>query len=145
MLVTNLDSQQVDDVAKWFAAVKPWYLPIPGDAGRRPWAILPARSARRPATPAPAHGRHGNGPSGPGLIVQIYGRHYHNADDEVGREQYVRNTLIKALASEKMHAMGVSYPVLIDPEAIGQEEIVIPGPKRRDNDARCGGGQPPAA
>ena len=25
LLVTNLDSQQVDDVGNWFAAVKPWY------------------------------------------------------------------------------------------------------------------------
>ncbi len=33
LLVTNLDSQQVDDVGKWFAAVKPWYLPVRRLAG----------------------------------------------------------------------------------------------------------------
>ena len=70
LLVTNLDSQQVDDVGKWFAAVKPWYYPIdgapgapalddassaatPGGAGRpaapgRPVVSLHPPAARRP-------------------------------------------------------------------------------------------------
>ena len=46
LLVTNLDSQQVDDVGKWFAAVnqKGWYSPIPGTPGAPPLG-----DARRPA------------------------------------------------------------------------------------------------
>ena len=35
LLVTNIDSQQVDDVGKWFAAMKAsnWYSPISGTPG----------------------------------------------------------------------------------------------------------------
>ncbi len=38
LLVTNIDSQQVDDVGKWFAAVKQnlWYSPVPGSPGAPP-------------------------------------------------------------------------------------------------------------
>ncbi len=148
MLVTNLDSQQVEDVGKWFAAVKTWYLPVPDSAGAPP--LGDASSAAAPGAaapgggPAPAGG--GEGPAGPGLIVQISGKHYHNADDEPDAAHYVRQTLIKALASEKMHAMGVSYPVLINPEAIGLEPIVIPSPKRRGSgpgDNKPAGGMGP--
>ncbi len=66
LLVTNIDSQQVDDVGKWFSAVnqKHWYLAIPGAPGRRRWETqqraqrLRARQ-RRAATPrrAAAHRR----------------------------------------------------------------------------------------
>jgi hypothetical protein len=45
---------------------------------------------------------------------------------------------MKNLAEEKMHEMGVSYPVLINPEAIGPEDIVIPVPKRHGDVAGAG-------
>ena len=61
--------------------------------------------------------------------MQIYGRHYHNANDEEEGAQYVRKTLMKELASQRMLDMGVSYPVLISPQSIQAEEIVIPSPK----------------
>ncbi len=37
LLITNVDSQQVDDVSKWFAVMKEkeWYSPIPGQPGIR--------------------------------------------------------------------------------------------------------------
>ena len=41
---------------------------------------------------------------------------------------------MKELASERMHDLGVSYPVLINPEKIVPEEIIIPSPKRRASD-----------
>ena len=66
--------------------------------------------------------------------MQIYGRHYHNADDEDDGIQYVRKTLMKNLASQKMFDMGVSYPVLIKPGPILPAEIPIPSPKRRGDD-----------
>jgi hypothetical protein len=70
------------------------------------------------------------------LIVQIYGRHYHNAEGaKLDGAQYVIETLISKLASQKMHDLGVSYPVLVKPGRIEREEILIPSPKRRPNDA----------
>jgi type IV pilus assembly protein PilM len=148
MLVTNLDSQQMEDVGKWFAAVKGWYLPVPGSPGAPPVgdSSPDAAPGGAPVPGGEAAAGGGAGPSGPGLIVQIYGKHYHNADDEPDGSTYVRQTLIKELASERMHAMGVSYPVLIMPEPISPEEVVIPSPKRRDGDdsrpgaPRMGGG-----
>ncbi len=135
LLVTNLDSQQVEDVGKWFAAVKPWYRPVPGSPGAPPLgdASTAAAPGGGPATGGDAAAPSGEGPTGPGMIVQIYGRHFHNADDEPDGGEYVYLTLTKNLASEKMRAMGVSYPVLIKPEPIGPEEIDIPGPKHKDN------------
>ncbi len=56
LLVTNIDSQQVDDVGKWFSAVnqKHWYQPIADAPGRRRWETQHRRSAaarrRRAAT-----------------------------------------------------------------------------------------------
>ena len=47
LIVTNIDSQQVDDVAKWFAIMKDkgWYRPIPGQPG------APIRRARPRQSP----------------------------------------------------------------------------------------------
>jgi len=130
MLITNIDSQQVDDVGKWFAATKQWYHAVPGAPG------APALGDAPGGTPAPAGNAAppANGPTGPGLIVQVYGRHYHNAEGaKLDGAQYVIQTLITNLASAKMHDLGVSYPVLVRPEKIVAEEIVIPSPKRRPN------------
>jgi type IV pilus assembly protein PilM len=131
LLVTNIDSQQIDDVGKWFAAVKNQYTKIDGVPDAPPASNPPST----PAAGGDAAAATGNGPSGPGWIVQIYGRHYHNADNEDEGVPYVQKTLLKALSSEKMREMGVSYPVLINPEAIVQEEIPIPNPKRQESDA----------
>jgi hypothetical protein len=75
--------------------------------------------------------------------VQIYGRHYHNAPNANARdegEQYVRYTLMKALASKKMLDLGVSYPVLINPDKIEEIEIAIPVPKRKGDTGNAGKG-----
>ncbi len=120
LLVTNIDSQPVEDVSTWYDKVKQWYIPIPGSAG------APAADAA--------------GPSGPGIIVQIYGRHYHNAANVTKGTSYVVNTLLAKLASDEMHKLGVSYPVLLKPEQNDNEEIVVPGPKHAGADP--GGVQP---
>ena len=135
MLITNLDSQQVDDVAKWFTAVnqKGWYSPIPDTPGAPPLG----ESAAGASSGKAAGSGGSNGPTGPGLIVQICGRHYHNPEGAKAQDEgaeYVRNTLMKELASKRMHDLGVSYPVLINQEKIVPEEITIPSPKRRASD-----------
>ncbi len=124
LLVQNLDSQQIDDVGKWFAAAKPWYQKIDGAPG------APGLGESSPAaSPGSTGAASGQGPSGPGLIVQIFGKHYHNASDEEEGAQYVRKTLMKELASQRMLDLGVSYPVLVNPQNIQADAIPIPSPK----------------
>ena len=95
LLVTNVDSQPVDDVGKWFAAVKTWYRPSPDSPACRRWAMPPAAARRRairlPAVRPAGAGRAApaEGPTGPGIIVQIYGPHYHNAGGGASRHEYV--------------------------------------------------------
>ncbi len=74
--------------------------------------------------------------------MQIYGRHYHNAKTRqpANGAQYVIYTLMKALASKKIHDLGVSYPALINPPQIEDVEIVIPVPKRKSNVEGAGKG-----
>ena len=83
LLVTNLDSQQVDDVGKWFAAAKKV-----SPRSRLAGGAAPGRCSSGTLRRAAAGG--GAVPSGPGLIVQIYGRHFHNADDGNEGGRYVR-------------------------------------------------------
>jgi len=133
LLITNIDSQQIDDVGKWYTAVKQksWYVPILGTPGAPPMDDAAAANATGSRG---SGGAVGTPPSGPGLIVQIYGRHYHNpAGAELQKEgpEFVRNTLMKSLASRKMFDLGVSFPVLINPDKVAPEEIEIPAPKRR--------------
>ncbi len=74
-----------------------------------------------------------DGPTGPGFIVQVYGKHFHNAKDQKEKSsQYVNSTLLTNLASKEMHDLGVSYPVLIMPAQIEKEKISIPGARRSD-------------
>jgi type IV pilus assembly protein PilM len=121
LVITNIDSQQVDDVSKWFALVKPWYRSVQNQPG---------------APPLSDSGGTADGPTGPGIIVQIYGKHFHNAKTqrETG-SQYVYSNLLTKLAGNDMHDLGVSYPVLVKPAPNDKEEIMIPGPKRGDNAA----------
>ena len=138
LLVTNVDSQQVDDVGRWFAGAKVWYKEVQGSPGAPPLGDASPGAGPPAGGGEPTAG--GAGPSGPGLIVQVFGRHFHNADDETEGPQYVRDTLIKNLAGEKMHALGVSYPVLINPEKNAREEILIPSPKHKGNEGMSGMG-----
>ena len=75
LLVTNVDSQPVEDVAKWFALVKNWYKEIPGQPGAPKLGEIPPGPPPPGGKPAAAT----EGPTGPGIIVQIYGRHFHDA------------------------------------------------------------------
>ena len=144
LVITNIDSQQVDDVAKWFAVMKEWYRPIPGQPGRpirRAQAPAVAAVAAPAAPGAPSLGAAAGppsaaGPSGRGRIVQIYGRHFHNDPSGVTSSAYVHYTLLTKLASQKMVDLGVSFPVLIKPESLDYEPITIPGPKHAGDAAR---------
>jgi type IV pilus assembly protein PilM len=113
--VTNVDVQQVDDAAKWYAAVKAYF---PQGSGAAPAA--PPASPGAPAPP-PASDL---GPSGPAMIVQIVGHHYHNTGKLQGTE-FVQRTLVDKLDSKEMADLGVSYPVLVQPGPNHTVEIKI--------------------
>ncbi len=101
-------------------------------------AAGPSRPAAGPGAgpgsggPTPAAAGSGNqtgaaGPTGPGWIVELSGYHYHNNDPEHLGAQYVRETLIRKLASGTvtlpndaggeeevpLKELAISYPVLI--------------------------------
>jgi type IV pilus assembly protein PilM len=136
LLITNIDSQQTDDVSKWFALVKPWYRSVPGQPGAPPLSDAGGAEASSGSAATAGAVAAAEGPTGKGIIVQIYGKHFHNDKKQSAiSTQYVYNTLLTALASKEMHDLGVSYPVLVKPAPNDKEPINIPGPKRADNPA----------
>ncbi len=140
LIVTNLDSQPIDDVGKWFTQTKQWY-DIEGQPGAPPLgdttaATPPGNNPAAPAgavpvgaAPAGTGVAVGEAPTGAGIIVQIYGHHYHNDKAPRGM-QFVKSTLLKELAGPEMRSLGVSFPILLKPENITQESIPLPGPRR---------------
>lgn len=89
------------------------------------------------------------GPTGPGMIVQIMGHHYHNKTNQaaVGNE-FVRRTLIDKLAGPELAQLGVSWPILVRPQRNETVEFMRHRPvtKAGAGEAVVRGGQPhPAA
>ncbi len=117
--ITNIDCQQVDDLSKWFAGVKPWYVPLGGGP--------PGPATAGQAAPATGGEAAEAGPTGPGMIVQLVGYHYHNSNSsELQGAEYVKNTLLKNLATGPVRSLGGAYPVLLKPGRVETEEIVAP-------------------
>jgi len=131
--VTNLECQHVEDVSQWFAGVKKWYHDPEED-----------KSGRSEENQVDQLGEdEDEGPTGPGWIVRLSGHHYHNlrtAGKNQGA-QFVRNTLIKNLHNTKVVLpgsdrervasvgtveLGMSCPVLIDPQKVRQVDVINP-------------------
>jgi type IV pilus assembly protein PilM len=109
----------------------------------------PANAATSPAATEAAAGSEGgpaNGPTGKGWIIKLEGYHFHNDPDKFGMgnigEEYVRKTLIAGLMNGQvtllnadrngtetvsMKELGISYPVLWDPQQV--ENAIIENPK----------------
>jgi type IV pilus assembly protein PilM len=146
--VTNLDAEWVPDLSQWFAQVQQWYQPGPGEkplpaaaptaggAPADPNAAPPPEGAPPADGAAPADGQPKVGPQGPGWVITLRGRHYHNSEtagSDLGA-QFVRKSFISKLQSDSriidlqtidgkpqmvsMKELGVSYPVLRDPGRI---------------------------
>jgi type IV pilus assembly protein PilM len=143
--ITGVDCVWVDDLSTWYGGAAQWYQPGPGEAPLEP-AAPPAMAPPVVKPPnafghAPVPGRpaapvvHG-GPTGPGWVIQLKGKHYHNSE-EAGLHlgaTYVRETLIAAIQSKEpnvklpgpsgkdewvtMHDLGISYPLVRDPSPI---------------------------
>ncbi|MEN6457679.1 MAG: pilus assembly protein PilM [Thermoguttaceae bacterium] len=144
--VTSIECQQVEDVSVWYNGVKEWDKPAdaadaaagptPKNPGGAPAPGAPQQTPAGAPAPSPAES-----PKGPGWIVQISGRHYHNLDQANQGEHYVRTTLIQRLRDGRvqlptgigekpemvsMKDLGISCPVLINPRKLHPAEIVDP-------------------
>jgi type IV pilus assembly protein PilM len=113
----------------------------------------PAAAATPAASAGDQSGEQANltGPKGPGWIVKLEGCHYHNDMQSAGSNygaQFVRNTLIYNLLNAKvklpakkpndkgvmedvmedvsMQELGITYPVLVNPKKLEDEEIDNP-------------------
>ena len=152
--VKNLECQYCDDVSTWFSIVKQWYrgpdlgAQSGGASAEASQTTTPdAGQAAAPAASGTAEQQAGEsnftGPKGSGWIVKLEGYHYHNNKQKAGDDdgaQFVRNTLIDNLLKEKvelpngdgimedvsMRELGITYPVLINPKIVEQDEVDNP-------------------
>ena len=143
--VTNIDCQQVDDMAEWLAAVGIKEEKSPSPAGGNPAGGSPAFGS--PAFGGPAGGGPTGGntafgspaastdnPSGASAakrsawVIQIAGYHYHNENLDHQGAQYVRETLIKALREGKVR--------LPTEDGKGEELVPMNGPRHQQSGDR---------
>jgi type IV pilus assembly protein PilM len=139
--ITNLDCQQTDDVSVWYSQVKQWDPAAKKTASES--SADPTSQGGTDASTASDSGANGveSGPKGPGWIIRLYGYHYHNADRKDYGAEYVRRTLIDSLSNGKlklpsgdqgkievvtMKELGISHPMLIDPQKI--QPVELPNP-----------------
>ncbi len=87
--------------------------------------------------------------------MKLEGYHYHNNAGDNSGAQYVRNTLIDNLLNAKvelpndkgvpeavsMQELGITYPVLMNPKKLEDEEIDNPMRKRRERGNKSGRGR----
>jgi type IV pilus assembly protein PilM len=148
--VTSLECVHLEKLEDWFAFRQKSYTP-PGGAAAAP-AAAPAPAPAPAAAGAPAPAAPGQGPTGPGWVIQLKGYHYHNVTSTSGPRgpqflqgaQFVKDTLIKGLegldmpvqlpdpdqqgqmAYVPMKDLGISFPVLIDPGRIFPDQVMNP-------------------
>jgi type IV pilus assembly protein PilM len=137
--VTALECQWLEDVSKWYAAVKQDEEKTLDAAGKAAGGAAASGPAPVPAPDASA----AQSPTGPGWIIQIRGHHFHNADriDTVRGAEYVRTTLIAKLRAGKvklasgsrggaeevsMRELGIRCPVLVKPLKPVPVDLPIP-------------------
>jgi type IV pilus assembly protein PilM len=126
---------------------------VPNPAIPNPAATAGAKPPGPPVAGQPAPGAAGTGaagaagatpvagPTGEGWVIQLRGYHYHNKHRGLEGAQFVREQFLKRLENDKVtlpvgknHApeqvsikdMGISYPVLINPSQIDNEEMLNP-------------------
>jgi type IV pilus assembly protein PilM len=170
--VTHLDAEWVPDLSQWFAQVQQWYQPGPGEKPLPKPAAAPGGAPADPGAPAPdpgapppdgsapppdggapAEGQPKVGPQGPGWVITVRGRHYHNSETAGGDlgAEFVRKTFIANLQSSKrvielrtpagkpemvsVKEMGISYPLLRDPGRIEPFTITNTSPDAQDKTA----------
>jgi type IV pilus assembly protein PilM len=133
--IESIDCQQVDSEATWYSAVSKDDEPAPGADGKTPENGAAATPAATDSSAGAAGG------TGTVWVVQLRGHHFHNADSSNMGPEFVRSTLVKNLkemvielptgengAMEKvsMKELGISHPVLINPQGVAPREIDDP-------------------
>ncbi len=141
--LTNIECQKVVEVGDWFKTAEQWYVP-PKDPGEE--EEEPELGAEEAAgfQQVPADGTaEATGPTGEGWVIMITGHHYHNAHTpgESRSAEFVHRTLIHNLhfaqvilpaadRTDKMPVsvkeLGITYPMLIDPRGVTDEEVDNP-------------------
>jgi hypothetical protein len=133
---------------------------VPNPGGPPPPGGLAPPASADAAAPVPT----GDGPTGPGWVIQLRGYHYHNLsgvpDPQFLQDaRYVRETLIKGLEGDEikvplpvvgpdgekqvklvsMKELGVSHPVLINPGRVKPSQIINPNVKGAGRPGAMGG------
>lgn len=133
--ITNIEGQQVDDLAEWYKGIcalngKRAPKPATGDGTDAP-ASEPSDSGSSDGPPmAPP------GPSGEGWVIRVEGFHYHNDTKNptlIQGPEYVRNTLINNL-NDPDFEVTLTGPNITEPKTvtlgelgIGFADIIMPG------------------
>lgn len=162
--ITNLDCQKMEDVAPWYAAVKPSGA---SSTGADPAAGMNASDTMGSSGASGMGDAAETGPKGPGWIVRLSGYHFHNdeADQVNFGAEYVRKTLIEKLRNgtitlpgadaekdEEVTAaeLGISYPVLVNSSRVQTVDLPNPnaglseaGPRESRGEGRMGPGMGP--
>jgi type IV pilus assembly protein PilM len=142
--VESIECAKLASLESWFGGVKQWWRPFstprPPAAAADAAGNAPDAAASAPADGGAMGGEAGMpggeepGPTGPGWVFQIRGYHYHNREGDLENEgpEFLRKTLLKNLAEQKlalpgedgkprevtMAELGIRYPVLVDPKRI---------------------------
>jgi len=149
--VVSLNCEPLESIDTWLTLMKQnnWLVGDEAEGAAGGAAGSPDASAGAPPpelpTPSPSPDASGGGQGLPAAwLITLQGYHYHNnhevSKDNIGA-QYIRNTLIKNLRTMDvtiptgrgdmkervaMKELGISYPVLVDPRRIYEEEIMDP-------------------
>jgi type IV pilus assembly protein PilM len=149
--ITNVDCQEMDDLAAWKTAVGVTDEKA-ADAGGT--AADAGGTAAAPAGEAEAAS--GAAAKGPMWIIQVAGYHYHNAARDDQGAEYLRRTLIKSLREKTVKLpigdgkggmeevlvkdLGISCPTIVKKTRLEKDSIVDP-----NTEATTGGGGTGAA
>ena len=137
--VTSLQCQRTEKLEDWFASLQShnWY--------QAPSQEEDDQSGSAGSDASATQDTKRTGPKGPGWVLQLAGYHYHNHHTAGSSQgpQFVRDTLIRSLHTEKIPLpvpgepsataevsaarLGIGYPSLIDPGQVA--EVPRPSPK----------------
>jgi len=160
--ITSIECVKVNDVGSWFTAVEPRYVapappPAPPAAAEGDPAAdgVEADPAAEVAAAKQRFDEDGNPidsgaagitpPTGMGWIVQLRGYHFHNSDRDPDNSDsaFLQKTLLKNLHEQtidvpgqaepmKISALGIGFPVLLDPglpkSVTLVDPLAVPGP-----------------
>jgi len=146
--IVTLECQPSEELSSWFAGVQGNYQDtLRFEESGVVEEVAPAGDEADPdasdlAEPVddyatdPALAADDPGPTGPGMVIELRGYHYHNEDQRNFGETYLRRTLIDGLLNgtvdlpvtgvTTMKELGIGYPVVIEARRLRTVELVNP-------------------